>query len=159
MSEQFYLTELTEHDAEQLCKWVYPVPYDLYDWADWEDMVRNHSDLADDTVRQEQYRALYHYQYGLCGFVQFFRMENVIRLGVGLRPDCCGCGYGKLLMKLAIEEASRMAIHSEIDLEVHAWNARALRVYEQAGFQISDTYSRQTARGLETFHCLVYQPN
>ena len=57
------------------------------------------------------------------------------------------------------EEAVRRHPGLEIDLEVHAWNTRAIKVYKSAGFTITDTYERPIHDRIETFHCMVYQRN
>jgi len=55
-----------------------------------------------------------------------------------------------------VKEARRRAPHDEIDLEVLTWNDRAIRTYEKAGFERTDTYRRMTPSGMAQFHCMVY---
>jgi len=146
-----------EH-CRELCQWQYPPPYDLFEWPDWDTMVRDGVEFGDPEVRERQYAAVVDPEGALLGFAQFFPLEGVTRLGLGLRPELCGLGRGiGLAFVLAIaEEARRRAPGNDIDLEVLTWNARAIRVYEKAGFRITDTYERRTPSGPSRFHCMVW---
>lgn len=149
---------LTEANGQELCNWKYPPPYELYNWPLWETMLQDQSEFADPQIRAEQYRAVVDEDGLLSGFVQFFPIVGVTRLGLGLRPDLCGkgSGIGTQFVQLLALEAQRQAPHQEIDLEVLVWNERAIRTYQRAGFTITDTYERWTPTGIADFHCMVY---
>lgn len=127
-------------------------------------MQRESFEFADPLIRIEQYSAVVDEDDSLCGFVQFFPIVGVTRLGLGLHPNLCGQaetqgkgkGLGAAFVKLLVQEAKRRAPLNEIDLEVFVWNERAIRTYVKAGFAITDTYERQTPTGMATFHCMVY---
>ncbi|WP_414858759.1 GNAT family N-acetyltransferase [Paenibacillus sp. Soil724D2] len=149
---------LTEANCLELCTWKYSPPYDLYNWSPWETMLREQAEFADPQIREEQYRAVVDENGILSGFVQFFPIVGVTRLGLGLRPDLCGkaSGIGTQFVHLLVQEAQRRTPQQEIDLEVLVWNERAIQTYERAGFTITDTYERSTPTGLAAFHCMVY---
>lgn len=121
-------------------------------------MLREQAEFADPQIREEQYRAVVDENGILSGFVQFFPIVGVTRLGLGLRPDLCGkaSGIGTQFVHLLVQEAQRRTPQQEIDLEVLVWNERAIQTYERAGFTITDTYERSTPTGLAAFHCMVY---
>jgi len=150
--------------AREVSAWQYPPPYDLYRWPDWEQMVRDRYEFADPDIRSLQYRAVIDRSRGPeaeahpVGFVQFFPMSNVIRLGMGLRPELCNQGLGSLMARAAAEEAQRLYPGFPVDLEVLAWNERAIRAYRKAGFIAEDDYSRPTPTGPGFFSCMVYAP-
>jgi len=145
-----------EHCME-ICTWKYPVPYDIYNWPAWEKMLADRDEFADETLRNEQYRAVVDADGELVGFAQFFPLTGVTRLGLGMRPDLCGQGLGVDFVRAIATEAKAKAPSNEIDLEVLIWNIRAYRVYEKAGFVLTDTYERMTPSGMETFHCMVWK--
>ncbi|MNR00781.1 hypothetical protein D3C85_1165650 [compost metagenome] len=146
---------LTDEACQELCTWRYPAPYDIYNWPQWAVMLRNESEFADPQIRDEQYHGVVD-QYGtLIGFVQFFPIVGVTRLGLGLRPDLCG-GNGTPFVQLLVAEAQQRNPQQEIDLEVLVWNERAIRAYQRAGFTITDTYEKWTPTGMTDFHCMVY---
>lgn len=162
---------LTEQDAEHIAVWRYPPPYDIYNFTSWETMLARQEEFADPSIRAKQYagvwaatgefsalsNALVGASGTLIGFGQFFPLVGITRLGLGLRPDLCGHGIGLDFVKALIAEAKRRAPSHLIDLEVLAWNTRAYKVYEKAGFVYEQSYERLTPNGTAKFHCMVYQ--
>ncbi|MVP02551.1 GNAT family N-acetyltransferase [Paenibacillus lutrae] len=149
---------LTEQDGMEICTWSYPAPYDVYNWPSWDQLSAGPDEFADSDIRNQQYAALENEEGTLCGFVQFFPLTEVIRLGLGLRPDLCGRGTGEAFVQLLITEAQKRRPGQEIDLEVLVRNERAIKTYIRAGFAITDTYERMTPSGMASMHCMVYQP-
>lgn len=155
------ILDMTIHSLEishamEICGWRYEPPFDCYNWPAWEQMKKDEIEFGDSVLRASQYAAVLDNRLELIGFAQLFPIAGVTRLGLGLRPDLCGRGLGPAFTKLIVSEAKRRAPHDEIDLEVIAWNTRAIRAYQQAGFQITDTYSRSTPVGFAECHCMVY---
>ncbi|MFC5450459.1 GNAT family N-acetyltransferase [Paenibacillus aestuarii] len=163
---QWRVHPLTLAHAQALCGWRYPPPYNLYNWSDWATMQHEQIEFADPLIRDNQYAAVVDEDSQLVGFVQFFPIVGVTRLGLGLHPALCGQstargtgqGLGVPFVKLLVQEALRRAPQNEIDLEVLTWNTRAIRTYERAGFHITDTYEKLTPTGNAMFHCMVYDP-
>lgn len=147
---------LTEEHGKEICTWAYLPPYSIYNWPSWEQLVKDEYEFADPLLRQNQYAAAVDEHHVLSGFVQFFPIVGVTRLGLGLRPDLCSKGIGSLYVQLLVQEAKRRAPQNEIDLEVLTWNDRAIKTYHKAGFEITDTYKRMTPTGQAPFHCMVY---
>ncbi|TYP69368.1 GNAT family N-acetyltransferase [Paenibacillus methanolicus] len=147
---------LTEEQAAALCEWRYEAPFTFYQWLSWADMQAQEREFGDPAIRREQYAAVLDADDAFIGFAQFFPLAGVTRLGLGLRPDLCGRGAGLGFVQAIVREAIRRAPGNEIDLEVHAWNERAIAVYERAGFVVSDHYELATARGSEQILCMVY---
>lgn len=146
--------------AAQLCDWVYAPPYERFNWPEWEVMQKDEIEFGDPVLRVQQYGAVLDERQALIGYVQFFPIGNVTRLGLGLRPDLCGLGLGPSIVRSMAAEAMKRMPGNEIDLEVLIWNERAIRAYEKAGFRITDTYFRPSLTGgdPELFHCMVFEP-
>lgn len=47
---------MSEKDAEQVCGWSYPAPYDVYRWPPWDEMLQRGFEFGDPDVRRAQYR-------------------------------------------------------------------------------------------------------
>ena len=152
----YRIREMTEADGRAICGWRYEPPYDIYASEAWEAMVSGAKEFADPYIRAAQYASVDDECGDLIGFAQFFPIVGVTRLGLGLRPDRCGQGYGLPFVRAIVAEAKRRTPEHEIDLEVLVWNDRARKVYERAGFHLTDTYERGTPTGLAEFHCMVY---
>ena len=141
--------------AEAICGWRYEAPYHVFNWPSWANLKANSCDFGDPELREHQFAVIVNAQGALIGFVQFFPLQGVTRLGLGLHPQLCSKGIGTSVVRLIADEARRRAPGDEIDMEVLTWNTRAIRTYEKAGFRITDTYYRQTPAGDSEFHCMV----
>ncbi|WP_411348633.1 GNAT family N-acetyltransferase [Paenibacillus sp. WLX2291] len=157
LTPPFAVTPMTEAHAADICTWVYEAPYDIYGWMPWEQMKQLEVEFGDPQLRCQQYASVMDADGVLCGFAQFFPLEGTIRLGVGMRPDLCGNGYGEHFVRVITQEAITRQPEAEIDLEVLTWNQRAIRTYQKADFHITDTYDRRTPDGMKPFYCMVYE--
>lgn len=154
----FTVVPMSREQAEMCCSWSYEPPYDaIYGWLPWPQMEALGIELGDPEVRKQQYVSVLNAEGTLCGFAQLFPMVNVIRLGIGMRPDLCGQGLGKSFIHAIVHAAKQRYPGLPVDLEVQDWNQRAIRAYLKAGFMITDTYERQTPEGIGCFHCMVYE--
>jgi RimJ/RimL family protein N-acetyltransferase len=154
------VTALTEQLCKQICSWQYDAPYDIYNWPSWGQMVAQNLQFADAYIRETQFAAVVQTENEtseLIGYVQFFPMFELTRLGLGMRPDLCSKGLGVRFMQAITNEAKKKNPSNEIDLEVHIWNERAQKTYLKAGFVLVDDYERMTPNGMERFYCMVYQ--
>ncbi|WP_052020641.1 GNAT family N-acetyltransferase [Paenibacillus pini] len=148
---------MTIEQAQMICGWQYEEPYHIYDWMPWEQMLALEIEFGDSKLRQEQYVSVLHTKEGLAGFAQLFPMTGAMRLGFGMRPDLCGHGWGKEFIQAIVSVARQRDPIQPLDLEVLVWNERAIRAYQKAGFEISDTYMLRTPEGEQPFYCMVYQ--
>jgi ribosomal-protein-alanine N-acetyltransferase len=155
-----YVKKLTEQYCKEICTWHYPAPYDVYNWPSWEIMVAEDMQFADPDIRETQFTAVVRkgekHTDELIGYVQYFPMHEVSRLGLGIRPDLCDKGLGLVFMAAILKEATIKTPNHEIDLEVHTWNVRAQKTYAKAGFVKTDEYERMTPTGMGRFYCMVY---
>lgn len=85
-------------------------------------------------------------------FIGFFGMwidlvhnEAWVGIGIGER-DFWGKGYGTDMMKLCLQYAfTELNVH-RVSLGLHAYNPRALRSYEKAGFRMEGCTRKDTLR-------------
>ncbi|MDK8194775.1 GNAT family protein [Paenibacillus sp. UMB7766-LJ446] len=153
----FHVVPMQEEHAELICDWQYDPPYNIYSWLPWEQMKALEVEFGDPQLRKEQYAVVLGEDHQIWGFAQYFPLEGVTRIGLGMHPERCGHGQGTAFVSAIVKEALRRNPANEIDLEVLTWNERAIRVYLKAGFVTQDTYERQTPSGLKPFYCMVYE--
>ncbi|MDQ0196402.1 GNAT family N-acetyltransferase [Paenibacillus wynnii] len=152
----FHVVPMETTHAEEICLWNYEPPYNIYGWQPWDQMQAFGIEFGDPEIRSQQYVSVVNDQHVFCGFAQLFPMEGVVRLGIGMNPDFCGHGLGKLFVDSIVKLALKRYPEWEIDLEVLTWNQRAIRTYRKCGFTITDTYERRTPTGDKPFYCMVY---
>ncbi len=119
----FRIERATDDLFSERAAWRYPPPYDFYD---------------DDGVppnNPERFYSVCTEDGTLAGFYYFEERDDAIFYGLGLRPDLTGRGLGTAFVSTGLEFAEELFGRRRIVLDVAAFNERAIRVYECAGFR------------------------
>jgi ribosomal-protein-alanine N-acetyltransferase len=120
---------------DELATWRYPPPYDFYD-GDVEPVLNPERfwDARDDAGE-------------LVGFLYFDDNDGgALEIGLGLRPDLTGRGLGLDFFRAGLDFARTQFRPERIVLNVAEFNARAIAVYERAGFRRAGSHVRSFAR-------------
>jgi RimJ/RimL family protein N-acetyltransferase len=112
--------------------WRYPPPYDFYD------------DDGVPPANPERFYSVCSDAGEVAGFFYFEERGDAVFYGLGLRPGLTGRGLGAMFVHMGLEFAEACFGRRRIVLDVAEFNARAIRVYERAGF-------RRTGRKLRFF--------
>ncbi len=140
------LGTLNESMAKEVCKWRYQGLYSIYNLSDWEVVVSNCWALASESERDEFFLSICKEE-DLIGFGRIHCSDNKVMLGIGLKPEVCGEGYGYKAMSLLIKEAKKRHPNTEIGLEVRRFNERAKKCYESVGFTVQRRYMKESIEG------------
>jgi RimJ/RimL family protein N-acetyltransferase len=128
------ITPLRAAEAAVLDAWRYEPPYDFYDGED--EPVQNPERFF--VVRDETGE--------LVGFYYFDEREDAVEIGLGLRPDLTGRGLGLQFFRDGVAFARRTFRQERVVLNVAAFNERAIKVYERAGFHETGRHMRPFER-------------
>ena len=110
--------------------WRYPPPYDFY------------NDDGRRPLNPERFYSVHTDLAAIAGFYFFAERGGAIFFGLGLRPDLTGRGLGLAFVQAGLDFARRRFGSSRFVLDVAAFNERAIRVYERAGFWQTGTKTR-----------------
>jgi [ribosomal protein S18]-alanine N-acetyltransferase len=132
---------LDEESARMILHWRYEAPYDIYnlDSPEPEETLRY---LLDP---QYAFYGMYGQQGDLEAFCSFGPDGQVaggeystpaLDIGLGLRPDLTGQGQGSRYVNAVIEFAISTYKPDRLRVTIAAFNHRALRVWEKAGFRV-----------------------
>ncbi len=122
-------------EAEVVAGWRYPQPYDVYNDDDADAAER--ADVIEDRFALIEDGELV----GFCSFGADGRVpggaypDGPLDVGIGVRPDLTGRGLGARYLAAALEFARRELGASRLRVTVAEFNARALRLCENAGFR------------------------
>ncbi|MGM9619399.1 MAG: GNAT family N-acetyltransferase [Oscillospiraceae bacterium] len=142
---------LTEEDKREICAWKYGGEYAVYDLPPYEAMRQAGLGFAD-PGKAKQYLGFWRGD-ALIGFVNILEEAAEVFIGLGVRPDCCGKGYGCEILREAYRIAKARYPAKPLYLEVRTWNRRAIRCYEKAGFAIDgEPYELTTLSGKGLFY-------
>jgi RimJ/RimL family protein N-acetyltransferase len=160
----FAFRAITPADVAAIAAWHYPAPYDFYDWDPANDPAELLDPLVGCVVADDDDGTL-------AGFVCFGAAgqtpggcraglydEPLLDIGLGLRPDLTGRGLGLGFVRAALEIGQERIRPSGFRLSVAAFNERAIRVYERAGFVYGERFLSPVGRD-ETAFLLMRRPN
>jgi ribosomal-protein-alanine N-acetyltransferase len=137
-----------EAEAREVAGWHYDPPYTFYDWSqDGDDLAL----LLGAKSRKGRFFSVYDDDDALTGFFEFQVEDDVVVVGLGLRPDQTGRGLGVGFVEEGLEFAREKFKPTAFRLAVAAFNARAIRVYERAGFTRGRMYDHETNGGVFRF--------
>ena len=148
-------TPLSEADAEEILRWRYTGELAVYGF-DTPDPVARAEEKRDLLDPANGYHAARSAAGGLVGFCCFGPdaqvpggdyEEPALDVGLGLRPDLVGQGLGLPFVEAILDFARRAASPPRFRLTVAAFNRRAARVYERAGFEPVARFERRAPDG------------
>jgi RimJ/RimL family protein N-acetyltransferase len=117
-----------------MATWRYEEPYDFYNGD------------VEPVSNPERFFAARYDDGDMVGFFYFEEKADVLEYGLGLRPDLTGRGLGLDFFRAGLEFARERYRPALVRLYVAAFNERAVRVYERAGFQETGRHIRTFAR-------------
>lgn len=143
---------MEEVDARAIMTWRYEGQYAIYNWEDEDDpavmLDRRSPHYA---VRDEHGELVGFFAYGSSAYVwnsgepHLFSEQNTITIGLGMRPDLTGRGLGLAFTLAGLDFAREHFQPDYFRLYVLAFNKRAIRVYEHAGFERVGIYKQSNA--------------
>ena len=139
---------MSQDEAEEIAEWRHEPPYDFYDWSADEDDL---AELLDPVRRNGKYVSAHGATGELIGFFGFTRDGDVVGIGVGLRPDLTGRGFGLECLEQGLAYARARFAPRRFRLGVAMFNERAIKVYERAGFVTTRSFMHETNGGLFSF--------
>ncbi len=140
--------QMTQEEAEAIAGWQYEPPYDFYDArADDEDL----SDLLNARRRTGRTFAAKDQSGEIVGFFSYGRENDAVVVGLGLRPDLTGCGLGAQFVAAGLAFGRELFMPRRFRLSVAAFNERAIKVYERAGFVRTRAFDHTTNGGVFPF--------
>jgi [ribosomal protein S18]-alanine N-acetyltransferase len=139
---------MDQAEARAISDWCYPSPYSFYDWrADEEDLAL----LLDDERRKGRFFSAFDEENELVGFFELQAKGGDLVIGLGLRPDLTGRGLGREFVEAGLAFAQENFHPTRFRLSVAAFNERAIKVYERAGFSTTRAFDHETNGGSHRF--------
>ena len=136
----YVFRQIARSDAEEISRWRYPEPYATYDGdpssvAGLLDPRYNYHVVTDPEGELVGY-----FCFGADATVPAGRRlglydEGALDVGLGMRPDLTGRGLGPEFVRAGLRFARQVFSPPAFRLTVAAFNRRAIKVYEAAGFE------------------------
>jgi [ribosomal protein S18]-alanine N-acetyltransferase len=133
----YIIQPMSAIEANIIAEWRYEGVYSFYDIkADKTD----YEELMTPTMWGTKYFAVYTNKKELIGYFCFEKKGELTEMGLGLSPQRTGQRYGLSFVEAGVKFQIHRCKKSKIILSVAAFNKRAIKVYERAGFQIVSNY-------------------
>lgn len=151
---QFRLKPMNESSAQAIANWQYEGMYAFYNMdQDIEDL----EELLDLHNWAGKYFTVINEQDELVGFFCFEKEDDMVVVGLGMRPDCTGRGLGQAFVTAGLAFARRKFQPTLFCLSVATFNRRAISVYEKVGFKRDGLFMNETNGGQYEFLRMVKQ--
>ena len=148
--------KFTEELAKEITTWRYEGEYEIYNLPSWDEIINKQISLCKKEKR-ENFIGYLNEENNLIGFVNLVDEGDSVFLGIGVKPEYCGAGIGKQIIKMALDECSKRYENKPIILEVRSWNKRAIKCYESQGFKIVKIKKQETYAGFGEFFVMKYE--
>lgn len=156
----YRVRRLTQKDAEEIARWRYPAPYDIYDsapvGAEWEMLAATAAYYADPA---HHYFAVDDETGEFLGFGCFgieaqvpgydYTHTDALDIGLGMRPDRVGGGRGQPFLSAILTHALSIQRPTLLRATIATFNERSARTFLRAGFAGIDTFRSHTAHPID----------
>lgn len=126
--------------AGQIQEWTYEAPYDFYNQSPSEEGI---DELMTYQAMLEDHELIGFYCIGAAAQVPnstYPYSSDFTDIGLGMRPDLTGKGYGKSFVTYVMERATERG--EPLRLTVASFNERAIHLYETLGFHTITSFER-----------------
>jgi RimJ/RimL family protein N-acetyltransferase len=133
--------KLTIEEANEINTWTYEEPYNLYSFAGEKEVIE---ELLDGTYYgccNDQGELIGYFCFGENSQVpggrdaNLYGGEDVIDIGLGMKPALTGKGMGELFFQAGITFAAKEFSSKVFRLSVATFNTRAITLYKNIGFK------------------------
>jgi ribosomal-protein-alanine N-acetyltransferase len=149
---KFRFQPMDEECAHAIAGWHYKGIYAFYDM---EQDVEDLAELLDPRSWDDHYYAVTDDHGNLIGFFCFEREKEVVTIGLGLRPDLTGKGWGQAFLEAGLGFAREKYRPATFMLSVATFNRRAIKVYRKAGFEDREVFLNETNHRQYEFLCMA----
>ena len=130
--------KFSEEQVKEISNWKYTGEYSIYNLPSWDKMIQENYSLTDN-VKRERYIGYINEDGELVGFVNLLDEGDTVFFGIGIKPNYCSKGIGKVITKMALIESQNRFPNKPVILEVRTWNKRAVNCYKSQGFEVVET--------------------
>ena len=148
--------KLSEEQAKEISNWKYTGDYSIYNLPSWDKMIQENYSLTDN-VKRERYIGYINEDGELVGFVNLLDEGDTVFFGIGIKPNYCSKGIGKVITKMALIESQNRFPNKPVILEVRTCNKRAVTCYKSQGFEIVEIKQQQTYIGFGEFYIMRHE--
>ncbi|MFD1737450.1 GNAT family N-acetyltransferase [Bacillus salitolerans] len=131
----YKIRKRTIEDVNEFITWTYEGVYSFYDNNIQAEKINGFLQ----SINTDNFFSVIDHQGELIGNCEFFNVgeaqEEVIAVGVQMKPSMTGKGNGLRFIQAIIEQGRELIGYNHLELAVVEFNKRAIKTYEKAGFK------------------------
>jgi RimJ/RimL family protein N-acetyltransferase len=145
---ELHIKQMNHDEAKQISKWIYEEPYSIYSMDESDSEINELLNGCYFSVLNSENNLIGYYCFGEAAQVpagnQFgvYDSEDIIDIGLGIKPNLCGKGLGFNFFSNGLDFARNKLLANKFRLTVASFNKRAIKVYERAGFRKVNSFNR-----------------
>jgi len=149
----YIIRKMTKRQAEDISTWKYDEPYSIYDMDGSKEILYELLDGSYYAVTNEKDELTGYFCFGDAAQVpggkqcEAYLGDDVIDIGLGMRPDLTGKGMGLNFLYKGLKFVKEAFSSRHIRLTVATFNKRAIKVYEKLGFKKEKIFKSKTKKG------------
>ena len=155
------IKQMSYDNAKEISKWVYKEPYSIYSMDESDDCINELLNGEYFSVSDKDNNLVGYYCFGKSAQVPVgnkfgvYDLKDIADIGLGIKPDMCGKGLGFRFLSGCLDFARNAQSTKDFRLTVAAFNQRAIKVYERAGFKKVSSFERISDSGKIEFWVMV----
>jgi Acetyltransferases len=155
------IKQMNYNEAKQISKWVYKKPYSIYSMDGSDNCIDELLNGTYFSVSDRENNLLGYYCFGESAQVpvgnQFgvYDCNDITDVGLGISPNLCGQGLGLKFFNSGLDFARNKLSAKGFRLTVAAFNQRAIKVYQRAGFEKVNSFERKMETGKIDFLVMI----
>ncbi|TFB14232.1 GNAT family N-acetyltransferase [Filobacillus milosensis] len=143
----FSAREMNQERANEITSWKYDEPYDFYNMSKSKETINELMNEAYTAVINEKEELVGFFCTGKSAQVPVGALngvyeEELLDVGLGLKPELTGQGLGRDFMVFIIDYLD----HQPLRLTVANFNQRAIRLYAKVGFSNDREFYRSSVK-------------
>ena len=155
------IKQINYEEAYEISKWIYQEPYSIYSNDGSDSCIRELLDGNYFSATDEEIKLLGYYCFNEFAQVPIGKQfgvyddKDLIDVGLGIRPDLCGQGFGLDFLSNGLYFARSELNAKGLRLTVASFNKRAIKVYERIGFKKVNSFRRISEIGEMEFWVMI----
>lgn len=136
----YVINEMNKLSAKEISRWKYEKPYSIYSMNGSEEQINEFMSGSYYSVFKNNELVGYFCfgesaQVPIGNKVNAYDDKTFLDIGLGLKPELCGNGYGLSFLECGLNYASNKFSINKFRLTVATFNQRAIKVYKKIGFK------------------------
>lgn len=159
----YIIRPMKKDEAIEISKWEYEEPYSFYNMGGSQEVIEELLDGSYYTVKKENEEIFGYFCFGISAQVpegnkyNVYREKDKIDIGLGMKPELTGQGKGIEFIRKGLEFAKKKYPTSKIRLTVAIFNKRAIKTYENVGFEKDNTFEIKRGNNIVKFITMKYR--